>query len=73
MINTTFNDSDIDALVFSGHKIYAPGSPGAVIAKSSLFENTSPCELGGGMVTDVYLEKYMMSEVLPDREEAAAT
>lgn len=70
MINATFDNSDIDALVFSGHKIYAPGSPGAVIAKSSLLENTSPCELGGGMVTDVYLEKYMMSEVLPDREEA---
>ena len=70
MTNTGLDDSDIDALVFSGHKIYAPGSPGAVIAKSSLLENTSPCELGGGMVTDVYLEKYMMSEELPDREEA---
>ncbi|MDH5356936.1 MAG: aminotransferase class V-fold PLP-dependent enzyme, partial [Gammaproteobacteria bacterium] len=70
MINAALQGSDLDALVFSGHKIYAPGSPGAVIAKSSLLKNTSPCELGGGMVTDVYLEEYMMSEQLPDREEA---
>jgi len=63
-------DSDIDALVFSGHKIYAPGSPGAVVVKTSLLRNMSPCELGGGMVTDVYLEQYMMSDILPDREEA---
>ena len=70
MQNAALEDSDIDALVFSGHKIYAPGSPGAVIVKTSLLTNMSPCELGGGMVTDVYLEQYMMSDVLPDREEA---
>ncbi len=70
MQNNSLDNADIDALVFSGHKIYAPGSPGAVIARTSLLCDTSPCELGGGMVTDVYLEQYMMSEVLPDREEA---
>ena len=70
MQNTEIENSDIDALVFSGHKIYAPGSPGAVIVKTSLLNKMSPCELGGGMVTDVYLEQYMMSDVLPDREEA---
>ncbi len=62
--------ADLDVLVFSGHKIYAPGSPGAVIARTSLLENMSPSELGGGMVTDVYLEQYMTAELLPDREEA---
>ncbi len=70
MRSNTLDNADIDALVFSGHKIYAPGSPGAVIAKSSLLTGISPCELGGGMVTDVYLEKYMLSDELPDREEA---
>ncbi len=29
MKDRTKNDGDIDVLVFSGHKIYAPGSPGA--------------------------------------------
>ncbi|MCP3688159.1 MAG: aminotransferase class V-fold PLP-dependent enzyme [Gammaproteobacteria bacterium] len=66
----SMDDADLDVLVFSGHKIYAPGSPGAVIARTSLLENMSPSELGGGMVTDVYLERYMTAELLPDREEA---
>ena len=30
-------DMNIDALVFSGHKTYAPGSPGVVIAKKSFY------------------------------------
>ena len=28
-------DMEIDALLFSGHKTYAPGSPGVIIAKKS--------------------------------------
>ena len=70
MQSKDLDDADIDVLVFSGHKIYAPGSPGAVIAKTSLLAEMSPSELGGGMVTDVYLERYMIADVLPDREEA---
>jgi selenocysteine lyase/cysteine desulfurase len=70
MADKTMDDADIDVLVFSGHKIYAPGSPGAVIAKSSLLASMPPAELGGGMVDDVYLDRYMPSSALPDREEA---
>ncbi|HKJ51126.1 MAG TPA: aminotransferase class V-fold PLP-dependent enzyme [Gammaproteobacteria bacterium] len=66
----SMNDADIDILVFSGHKIYAPGSPGAVIARTSLLNAISPAELGGGMVDDVYLAEYMPTSTLPDREEA---
>jgi cysteine desulfurase/selenocysteine lyase len=66
----SMNDADIDVLVFSGHKIYAPGSPGAVIAKKSLLNAIKPAELGGGMVDDVYLAEYMPTATLPDREEA---
>ncbi len=64
------DDADIDVLVFSGHKIYAPGSPGAVIAKSELLNAIKPAELGGGMVDDVYIAEYMPTATLPDREEA---
>ena len=64
------DEIDIDVLVFSGHKIYAPGSPGVVIAKSDLLESIKPAELGGGMVDDVYLAEYMPTHTLPDREEA---
>jgi cysteine desulfurase/selenocysteine lyase len=66
----SMNDAAIDVLVFSGHKIYAPGSPGAVIAKKSLLNAIKPAELGGGMVDDVYLAEYMPTNTLPDREEA---
>ncbi|MDH3218463.1 MAG: aminotransferase class V-fold PLP-dependent enzyme [Gammaproteobacteria bacterium] len=66
----SMNDADIDVLVFSGHKIYAPGSPGAVIAKIDLLHAIKPAELGGGMVNDVYIAEYMPTETLPDREEA---
>jgi len=64
------DDADIDVLVFSGHKIYAPGSPGAVIAKNDLLNAIKPAELGGGMVDDVYISEYMPTDTLPDREEA---
>ena len=64
------DDADIDVLVFSGHKIYAPGSPGAVIAKNDLLGAIKPAELGGGMVDDVYISEYMPTDTLPDREEA---
>jgi selenocysteine lyase/cysteine desulfurase len=66
----SMDDADIDVLVFSGHKIYAPGSPGAVIAKKSLLNAIKPAELGGGMVDDVYIAEYMPTATLPDREEA---
>ena len=57
-------------LVFSGHKIYAPGSPGVVIARRDLFQGAEPEEVGGGMVQDVWLDRYTPTDVLPDREEA---
>ena len=67
-----FEDSemDIDALVFSGHKTYAPGSPGVVVVKKSIMETMSPDEVGGGMVDRVFPEKYFVSNRFPDREEA---
>jgi selenocysteine lyase/cysteine desulfurase len=66
----SMDKANIDILVFSGHKIYAPGSPGAVIAKKEVLNAIKPAELGGGMVDDVYLEEYMPTATLPDREEA---
>ncbi len=64
------SESEIDILVFSGHKIYAPGSPGAVVIKKSILRQIEPDELGGGMVDDVYLDKFSLTQQLPEREEA---
>lgn len=61
---------DLDALVFSGHKVYAPGSPGVVVARMDLFSGVEPQEVGGGMVDAVWTDRYSVSERFPDREEA---
>lgn len=61
---------DLDVLVFSGHKIYAPGSPGVVISRQELFLGIEPQEVGGGMVDAVYINRYTQTQKFPDREEA---
>lgn len=61
---------DIDVLCFSGHKVYAPGSPGVVVTRKDLFAGVEPQEVGGGMVEDVYLNRHTTLQKFPDREEA---
>ncbi|MFQ6674306.1 MAG: aminotransferase class V-fold PLP-dependent enzyme, partial [Fidelibacterota bacterium] len=61
---------NIDALVFSGHKTYMPGSPGVVIARKDLLSQTEPEEVGGGMVEHVFRDRYDVKDYFPDREEA---
>lgn len=61
---------DLDVVVFSGHKAYAPGSPGVVVARRDLFAGVEPDEVGGGMVDTVWLDRYTVLDHFPDREEA---
>ena len=61
---------NIDAFVFSGHKTYAPGSPGVVICRKDILTNIEPEEVGGGMVDDVFIDNYIIKNNFPDREEA---
>ena len=61
---------ELDVVVFSGHKVYAPGSPGVVVARRDLFAHTEPEEVGGGMVDTVWLDRYTVSPSFPEREEA---
>ena len=63
-------DMEIDALLFSGHKTYAPGSPGVIIARKSFMSAIEPEEVGGGMVDKVFPDNYFVSKTFPDREEA---
>lgn len=72
-IRTSLNteqDANLDVVVFSGHKVYAPGSPGVVVARKELFSGTLPQEVGGGMVDTVWTDRYTVSAKFPDREEA---
>jgi selenocysteine lyase/cysteine desulfurase len=68
--DTGATERELDAVVFSGHKLYAPGSPGVAVVKRTLLENQEPDEVGGGMVDDVSLSDYQLSARFPDREEA---
>ncbi|MCH7574181.1 MAG: aminotransferase class V-fold PLP-dependent enzyme [Candidatus Marinimicrobia bacterium] len=63
-------EENIDALVFSGHKTYVPGSPGVVVARLDHLMQTEPVEVGGGMVARVLVDHYSVTNKFPDREEA---
>ena len=63
-------DEALDVLCMSGHKIYAPGSPGVIVARKALFEGLEPQEVGGGIVDRVETGRYEITEALPEREEA---
>jgi len=61
---------NIDAFVFSGHKTYAPGSPGVVVCRKDILSAIEPEEVGGGMVEQVLVDRYITKDYFPDREEA---
>ncbi len=61
---------NIDAFIFSGHKTYVPGSPGVVVCRKDILAALEPEEVGGGMVDQVFVERYTISSDFPDREEA---
>jgi len=63
-------ERELDAVVFSGHKLYAPGSPGTAVIRQALLTDREPDEVGGGMVDDVTLAGYQVTARFPDREEA---
>ena len=64
------DEEAIDVLCMSGHKIYAPGSPGVVVARKNLFGDLEPQEIGGGIVDRVETDRYEIMDALPEREEA---
>jgi selenocysteine lyase/cysteine desulfurase len=64
------HDHRPDVLALSGHKIYAPGSPGVLVARRSLLQAAGPDEIGGGVVDDVGLDHYTLRADVPEREQA---
>ncbi|MEK7705367.1 MAG: aminotransferase class V-fold PLP-dependent enzyme [Myxococcota bacterium] len=64
-------DESIDFLVLSGHKIYAPGSRGALIGSLATLEGSCcASDVGGGMVEYVSIEDYEVKHEVTAREEA---
>ncbi|PIF43906.1 selenocysteine lyase/cysteine desulfurase [Chryseobacterium sp. 52] len=62
--------SNIDFFVFSGHKIYTPGSPGVLIGKKEILAQMEPVSYGGGMVSSVTLSDFTVADHLFDKEHA---
>ena len=63
-------ERDIDLYAFSGHKIYAPGAPGVLVAKREIVEAMTPHELGGGMVSAVSQWGFDLAADPQEREQA---
>lgn len=63
------SDEDIDALIFSGHKMYAPFGSGVVVVKKEMLEGKRPFLLGGGAVDSVFDDDVYYKES-PYKEEA---
>lgn len=64
-------EASVDYLAFSGHKLYAPGSRGALVGRLSLLtDRRCVTDVGGGMVDYVSIEDYQLKEEVTAREEA---
>ncbi len=60
---------DIDYLVLSAHKMYAPFGVGVLVGRKEIFEIGDPSDVGGGVVDIVTLEDAYWTD-LPEKEEA---
>lgn len=60
---------DADFFVFSGHKAYGPTGVGVLYGKKALLEKLSPAQGGGGMIDQVFLDKFTYAP-LPFKFEA---
>ena len=60
---------DIDFMVFSGHKMFAPTGVGVLYGKEKYLNAMSPYKFGGDMIRDVTFEKTIFA-LLPNKFEA---
>lgn len=67
---TDLSDIGVDFFVFSGHKVYTPGSPGVLVARKSLLDGLPGQDLGGGSVETVSYFDYQMLSTYPQKEES---
>lgn len=64
-------EGGIDHVVLSGHKLYAPGSPGVLVTSARTFPASRVYgDLGGGAVEYVALDEARFKATACDREEA---
>ena len=63
-------DDNIDFMMFSGHKVYSPTSPGVLIGKRELLRTLPEQDLGGGSVSTVSPFDHELVDSFPDREQS---
>ena len=56
-------DLDVDFLVFSGHKVYAPTGIGILYGKAGLLNKMPPYQGGGEMIASVTFEKTTYNKI----------
>ncbi len=69
-IKTDVQDTDIDFLAFSAHKMLGPTGVGVLYAKYELMESIEPVNLGGGMNESFNSPSEMVLKECPIRLEA---
>lgn len=64
--------SDLDYVALSGHKLYAPGSPGVLVGNKQIFENCgwTVGQVGGGTVEYVGTDSVRFKADASERQEA---
>lgn len=67
---TDVQDSDVDFLAFSAHKMCGPTGVGVLYGKIELLENLDPIKMGGGMNESFDNENAIYLKELPFRLEA---
>lgn len=67
---TDVQDSDIDFLAFSAHKMCGPTGVGVLYGRKELLENLDPVNMGGGMNESFDNENAIFLKELPSRLEA---
>lgn len=60
---TDVKDLDVDFLVFSGHKIFAPTGIGVLWVKSEILKKMQAYQVGGGMISSVTKTEYTMAPI----------
>ncbi len=69
-MKTDVQDSDVDLMVFSGHKMVGPTGIGILYGKMSVLEKMTPLLYGGEMNARFHSDMYLSLDDIPYRFEA---
>ncbi|MCJ7687982.1 MAG: aminotransferase class V-fold PLP-dependent enzyme, partial [Clostridiaceae bacterium] len=71
IMNTENKECNIDFLIFSAHKMYAPFGTGVLIGPKCILDNCDPDLVGGGTV-DIVTHNFIKWNESPERHEAGS-